>query len=143
MIWHDMTWYDMTYDIWHDMIYITCHDMINDMTWYDMTWHDMIYDMTWYDIWYDIYDDMIWYNIFLFYYNIYWHAPLHFWLVILHAMYNCYLQWLFLLLFGVHPPVFSCLIAVLLMFYSVSCVNLFNFTHIFVYKGCLSKLRDR
>ena len=31
-------------------------------------------------------------------------------------MYICYLQWLFLLLFGVHPPVSSCLNAVLLIF---------------------------
>ena len=41
-------------------------------------------------------------------------------------------SWIFLLLFGVHPPVSSCLIAVLLMFYSVSCVNFFTFIHIFV-----------
>ena len=46
-------------------------------------------------------------------------------------MYNWYLQWLFLLLSGVHPPVSSCLIAVLLMFYTVSCVIFFNFIHIF------------
>ena len=46
-------------------------------------------------------------------------------------MYNWYLQWFFLLLFGVHPPVSSCLITVLLMFYSVSCVNFFTFIHIF------------
>ena len=39
-------------------------------------------------------------------------------------------SWIFLLLLGVHPPV-SYLIAVPLMFYSVSCVNLFNFIHIF------------
>jgi hypothetical protein len=65
------------------------------------------------------------------FYNIYFLAPLHFWLVIWHAMYNWYLQWLFLLLFGVHPPVSSCLIAVLLMFYSVSWVNFFTFIRIF------------
>ena len=58
------------------------------------------------------------------FYNIYWHDPLHFWLVTLHAMYNWCLQWLFLL-FGIHPLV-SCLIAVLLI-YSVSCVNFCTF----------------
>ena len=46
-------------------------------------------------------------------------------------MYNWYLQWLCLLLFGIHPPVSSCLIAVLLMFYSVSCVNFCTFIHNF------------
>ena len=46
-------------------------------------------------------------------------------------MYSWYLQWLFLLLFGVHPPVSSRLIAVLLMFYSVSCFNFCTFIHIF------------
>ena len=54
MIWYDMTWYDMIYD------------MIYDVMWYDI-WYDMIHiwnDMIWYDIWYDILCDMIWYMIY-------------------------------------------------------------------------------
>ena len=37
MIWYDMIWYMIQYDIWY-------------MIWYDMIWYDMIYDMIWYDM---------------------------------------------------------------------------------------------
>ena len=56
MIWYDMVWYMIGYDMIYDMVW---HMIWYGTIRYDTIWYDMIYDMICYDtIWYD----MIWYD---------------------------------------------------------------------------------